>query len=97
MFSNILDIVSDLPKPDHLDTVQIGMVTHLQKWIIYFMKACEWLHKYCAIWLPMSAYHNLTQKNTLYKEVFQCNGKEMKEISRYLLGVVNQSLRGGSC
>jgi len=42
------------------------------------------------------AYHNLTPKNKSYGEVSQWNGKEMKEMSRYLLGVVSQSLRGGS-
>jgi len=31
-----------------------------------------------------------------YKEVSQWNGKEMEEMSRYLLGVVNKSLQGGS-
>jgi len=31
-----------------------------------------------------------------YEEVSQWNGKEMKEMSRYLLTVVTQSLRGGN-
>jgi hypothetical protein len=42
------------------------------------------------------AYHDLTPKYMSYEEVSQWNGKEMKEMSRYLLGVVTQSLRGGS-
>jgi hypothetical protein len=42
------------------------------------------------------AYHDLTPKNKSYEEVSQWNGKEMKEMSQYLLGVVTQSLRGGS-
>jgi len=44
----------------------------------------------------MPAYHDLTPKHKSYEEVSQWNGKEMKEISRYLLGVVTQSLRGRS-
>jgi hypothetical protein len=44
----------------------------------------------------MPAYHDLTPKNKSYEEVTQWNGKEIKEMSRYLLGVVTQSLRGGS-
>jgi hypothetical protein len=76
--------------------MQIGMLDHLQKWIFHFMKTHEQLDKYNAIRLSMPAYHNLTPKNTSYKEVFQSNGKEMNEMSRYLLGVVTQSLRGGS-
>jgi hypothetical protein len=72
------------------------MLDHLQKWIFHCMKTHEQLDKYNAIWLSVPAYHDLTPKNMSYKEVSQWNGKEMKEMSRYLLGVVSQSLRGGS-
>jgi len=96
MFWHIPWIVSNLSKPDLLHTMQIGMLHHLQKWIFHFMKTHEQLDKYNAIWLSMSAYHNLTPKNKSYEEVSQWNGKGMKDMSRYLLGVVTQSLRGGS-
>jgi len=43
----------------------------------------------------MPAYHDLTPKNKSYEEVSQWNGKEMNEMSQYVLGVVTQSLRGG--
>jgi hypothetical protein len=88
--------VSDLPKPDLLHTMQIGMLDHLQKWIFHIMKTHELLDKYNASWLSVPAYHDLTPKNRSYEEVSQWNQKEMKEISGYLLGVVTQSLRGGS-
>jgi hypothetical protein len=42
------------------------------------------------------AYDNLTPNNKSYAEVSQSIGKEMKEMSQYLIGVVSQSLRGGS-
>jgi len=89
-------IVSDLPKPDLLHTMQIGILDHLQKWIFHFMMTHKRLDKYNAIWLSVPAYHDLTPKNKSYEEVSQWNGKEMQETSRYLLGVVTQSLRGGS-
>jgi hypothetical protein len=76
--------------------MQIGMLDHLQMWIFHFMKTHERLDKYNAIWLSVPAYHDLTQKNKSYAEVSQWNGKKMKEMSQYLLGVVTQSLRGGS-
>jgi hypothetical protein len=89
--------MSDLPKPDLLlHTMQIGMLDHLQKWIFHFMQTHKRLDKYNAIWLSVPAYHDLTPKNTSFEEVSQWNGKEMKEMSRYLLGVVTQSPRGGS-
>jgi len=76
--------------------MQIGMLDHLQKWIFHFMKTQKHRDKYNGIWLSMAAYHNLTPKNTSYEEVSQWNRKEMNEMSRYLLGVVTQSLQGGS-
>jgi len=96
VFQHISCIVSDLPKPDLLHTMQIGMLDHLQKWIFHFMKTHERLDKYNAIWLSVHAYHDLTPKNKSCEEISQWNGKEMKEISRYLLGVVTQSLQGRS-
>jgi len=44
----------------------------------------------------MPAYHDLTPKYMSYEEVSQWNGKEMKEMSQYLLEVVTQSLQGGN-
>jgi hypothetical protein len=96
VFRHIPCIVSDLPKPDDLHTMLIGLLDHLQNRIFHFMKTHERLDKYNAIWLSVPAYHDLTPKNKSYEEVSQWNGKEMKEMSRYLRGVVTQSLRGGS-
>ena len=76
--------------------MQIGLLDHLQKWIFHFTNMHERLNKYNAIWLIVPAYHDLTPKTKSYEEVSQWNGKEMKEMSRYLLEVVTQSLLGGS-
>jgi len=96
LFRHIPCIVGDLPQPHLLHTIQIGMLDHLQKWIFHLMKTHERLDKYNAIWLSVPAYHDHTLKTKSYEEGSQLNGKEMKEMSRYLLGVVTQSLRGGS-
>jgi hypothetical protein len=68
------------------------MLEHLPKWILHFLKTHELLDKYNAIWLSIPAYHDLTSKHNSCEEVTQWNGKETKEISQYLLGVVTQSL-----
>jgi hypothetical protein len=96
VFSHIPWIVSDIPHPDILHTMQIVMLDHLLKWIFHFIKTHERLDKYNAIWLSVPAYHDLTPKNKTFEEVSQWDGKEMKEMSRALLGVVTQSLQGGS-
>jgi len=41
VFQHMPCIVSDLPKPNLLHTLQIGMLDHLQKWIFHFMKTHE--------------------------------------------------------
>jgi len=56
------------------------------------MKMHERLDKYNAICLSVPAYHDLTPKNMSYEAVSQWIGKEMKENSPYLLGVVTQTL-----
>jgi len=96
VFRHIPCIMSDLPKPNLLHTIQIGMLDHLQKWIFHFLKTHERLDKYNAIWLSVPAYHDLTPKTKSLEEVSQWYGKEMKEMNWYQLGVVTQSLQGGS-
>jgi len=92
VFRHIPCIVSDLPKPDLLHTMQIGMLDLLKKWIIHFIRTHERLDKYNAIWLSVPSFHDLTSKNKSYEEVSQWNGKEMKELCRYPLGVGTHSL-----
>ena len=89
-------IVSDLPNPDLLHTMQIGILDHLQQLIFHFMNKHERLDKYNAIWLSVPSYHHLTPTNESYEEVSQWTGKEMMEMSQYLCGVVTQSPQGGS-
>jgi hypothetical protein len=85
VFPHLPHIVRDHPKPDLLHSMQIDMPDHLEKWTFNFMKMHEWLDKDNAIWLSVPAYHNLTPNNESYERDAQWNGKEMKEMSRYLL------------
>jgi hypothetical protein len=64
------------------------MLDNLLKWILHIMKLHIRICKYMAICLSVPAYHDLTPKYKSYEEVPQWNGKEMKQMSRYLLGVV---------
>jgi hypothetical protein len=88
--------MSDLHKPILLHILQIGRLDHLQKLIFNFMKTHKRHDKYNAIWLSVPAYHDLRPQNKSYEEVSQWNGKEIKEMSWYLLGVGTQSVQGGS-
>jgi len=81
IFQDIPSVMRDIPKPDLLHTMQIGMHYHFQKWIFHFMKTHKPFNKYNAIWLSMLAYHHFTPKNQPYEEVSQLNGNEIKEMS----------------
>jgi hypothetical protein len=72
------------------------MLDHLQKWIFHFMQMNEYLDKYNEISLSMPSCQNLTPKSKPYEVVSRWNRKEMKKLSRYLLGVETLSLHGGS-
>jgi hypothetical protein len=95
VFRHIPCMRSDLPKADLAHTMLIGMLHPLPKWIIHFIKTHERLDNHNAIWLSVPAYHDFTPKHKLFEDVPQWNGQEMKEMSRYLLRVVTQSLPGG--
>jgi hypothetical protein len=62
VFRHVPCIVSDLPKPDLLRTIQISMLHFLQKLIFLFLKMHERMDKYNAIWLSLPAYHYHTPK-----------------------------------
>jgi hypothetical protein len=79
-----------------LNLIQIDLLDYLLMWIFHFMKTHEWLNKLNAFLLSVPAYQDLTLKNVSYKEVSAWNGKDIKEISQYILGVVTQSLRAAN-
>ena len=60
------------------------------------MKTHNRLERYNSLWFSTPAYNDLTSKYKPYEEVSRLGGKEVKEISRYLLAVVVQTLRSGS-
>jgi len=55
VFRQIPCIVSNLPKLDLLHIMQIGVLDHLQRGILHFMKMHGRLDKYSAIWLSVPA------------------------------------------
>jgi hypothetical protein len=59
-------IVSDLPKPDLLHTLEIGMLDNMQNWMLHIKKSHEQLDMYNAIWLFVPAYYNLSPKIKFY-------------------------------
>ena len=70
-FQYIPCIVSVIPKPNLLHSIQIGMLDHLPKWIFHITKMHKQQDMYNAIWSSVPAYHDLTPRNMSYEEVPQ--------------------------
>jgi hypothetical protein len=56
-------IVSNLPNPDLLHTMQIAVLDHLHKWIFHILMIHKWLGNYNAIWLSVPVYHDIPRNN----------------------------------
>jgi hypothetical protein len=82
----------DLPKPDVLHTIQLGMLKHLLEWIHAFLKQYNRLDRFNAIWLSIPAYLDMTRRTKAYEEISQWTGKEYKTMSRFLTGCLASTL-----
>jgi len=89
-------IVSDLPKPDLLHTLQLGMLKHLLGWLHNFLKQHKYLEEFNNIWLSVPPYLDMAQPQKAYGEVSSWQGKEIKTMSRFLVGVLHCALRNPS-
>ena len=86
-------IISDLPKPDLLHTMQIGMLKHLLGWLQDFLKHHKRLELFNNIWLSVPAYLDMSKPRCAYEEVSRWNGGEIKTMTRFLVGVTRNALR----
>ena len=89
-------VVSDLPKPDLLHTLQLGMLKHLLGWLHDFLKQHKRLTAFNNIWLSVPPYLKMAQPQKAYEEVSTWQGKEIKTMSRFLVGVLRCALRNPS-
>jgi hypothetical protein len=86
-------VVSDLPKPDLLHTIQLGMLKHLLGWLQDFLKQHKRLEVFNNIWLSVPPYLDMAQPQKAYGEVSSWQGKEIKVMSRFLVAVLRCALR----
>ena len=86
-------VTSDLPKPDLLHTMQIGMLKHLLGWLQDFLKQHKRLELFNNIWLSVPAYLDMSKPRCAYEEVSRWNGGEIKTMTRFLVGVTRNALR----
>ena len=86
-------VTSDLPKPDLLHTMQIGMLKHLLGWLQDFLKQHKRLEQFNDIWLSVPAYLDMSKPRCAYEEVSRWNGGEIKTMTRFLVAVTRNALR----
>ena len=85
---------SDLPKPDILHVVYLGIFeTHLMKWIIGFLKKFKRLQSFDAIWKSLAVYPGYSAPNKEYSRISQWTGKEMRNLVKVILPCFAASLR----
>jgi hypothetical protein len=85
--------IADLPKPDLLHTIHLGMLLHLLAWLQSFLKDHQRLERFKDLWLSVPAYRTMTAPHIAYGEVSCWTGKELKRMSTFLLAVLRNALR----
>ena len=83
---------STIASPDMLHTIYLGILDHLMKWLIPFLKDHKRLSLFDAIWSVVPAYPALLRFNKPYSIVSQWQGKEMRTLGRILLPVLSAAL-----
>jgi len=89
-------MTSDLPKPNLLHTMQLGMLKHLLEWLSVFLKQHNRFEAFNNIWLSVPAYLDMAQPWWTYKEVSSWQGKEIKTMSCFLVAILRCALRAPS-
>jgi DNA-directed RNA polymerase subunit N (RpoN/RPB10)/oligoribonuclease (3'-5' exoribonuclease) len=80
--------------PEILHTVYLGVLQHMMKWIVVFLKEHKRMDRFDAIWMAVPAYPDLLKFNKTYAAVSQWTGKEMRALGRILLPVFSAALWG---
>ena len=84
---------SELPKPDLLHTVYLGILKHLMEWVQDFLKKHDRLDSFDEAWSSMGAYPGFTVPKKAYRQVSQWQGKEMRNLGRIVLAAFAAALR----
>ena len=84
---------AELPKPDLLHTIYLGILKHLMEWVQDFLKKHDRLDYFDEAWSTMGAYPGFTVPKKAYRQVSQWQGKEMRNLGRIVLPAFTAALR----
>lgn len=77
--------VGDLPKPDLLHCLQLGVLDHMLGWVMDFLREQGRATLFNQLWVSIPQYQDMVRPAKAYEEVVQWQGKEIKTMSRFLL------------
>jgi hypothetical protein len=83
-----------IARPDLLHTVYLGIIDHLMKWIMDFLKTYKRLDAFNTHWRRMPAYPGFRRFQKEFGAVSQWTGIEMRTIPRVLIAVLSATLLG---
>jgi len=84
---------SDLYKSDILHTIYLGLFKHMTDWIEDFLKKHGRLQAFDEVWKALPPYPGFLVSKKAYREVTLWQGKEMRNLGRYILEVLAVALR----
>jgi hypothetical protein len=81
-------------KPDLLHNIYLGLLKHLMEWIQGFLDKHNWLDDFdrLEVWKSIPPYPGLTIPKKAYQVVTQWQGKEMRNLRRFLLAALTVAL-----
>ena len=84
--------ISDIPKPDLLHTIYLGLMKNLLEWITAFLGQHNRLDAFDDIWRSMPPYPGFTPPRKAFREVSQWQGKEMRAFGIIVLAALAVAL-----
>ncbi|KAH0604019.1 uncharacterized protein H6S33_007050 [Morchella sextelata] len=82
-----------LPKPDILHVLYLGLFKHMMDWLMAFLKKHKRKDEFDTIWARIPSYLYFNAMNKPYSQVSQWQGKEMHNLVKILLPTLVVSLR----
>jgi hypothetical protein len=78
-------VVGDLPKPDLLHCIQLGIFGHLLDWVVNFQQESQRLELFDRRWVSIPLFQDMLRPKKSFQEVSLWQGKEIKTRSQFLL------------
>ena len=82
----------DLHMPDLLHTIYLRLFKHMMDWIHGFLKKHARLQSFDDAWKTLPSYPGFFIPKKAYREITQWQGKEIRNLRHFLLGVLAVTL-----